>query len=138
MATLKEIRQQVLDLSDGERINLARNCASELRNALDSRSQFIDLMRMITRVFVSADRNCDRYEYEIYCEATGDRPSWDEFFNFTNYGSNSQAVNDLLAFCAKIHEDYRNAIALYGCCLMAHDGTLTVAEQDIFNKVLGY
>ena len=136
MATLKEIRQEILNLSDAERINLAAKSCSTLRSAFNSRSDYISLMRLLAQVFVSADRNCDRYEHELYVKATGDDVSYQQFFDFTNYGSSSQKVNDLLNFTSSIHSDYRVAVAIFGCCLMAHDGTLTVAEQEIFNRIL--
>ena len=136
MATLKEIRLEILNLSDAERINLAARSCNTLRGAFSSRSDYISLMRLLAQVFVSADRNCDRYEYDLYVKATGDDVTYQQFFDFTNYGSSSEKVNAMLQFTDSIHSDYRAAVAVFGCCLMAHDGTLTVAEQEIFNRIL--
>lgn len=135
--TLKEFRQEILDLSDEERINVARRQVQILGQPV-SGSDLRNLMRLVARVFVSADKNCDGYEYELYVKATGDRCTSQEFYDFTNGGSNPAVIQDLVDFCQKIADEYRYAIAIFGCCLMAHDGTLTVAEQQIFERVLGY
>ena len=135
MATLKEIRQQILDLSDEERIGLAAQAVQQVRDAIGVEDA-LKVFRLATRVFVSADKNCDRYEHELYVKATGDRLTFDQFYEMTNHGSDPRYVNDLLEFTSKIHEDYRVCFALFGCALMAHDGTLTVEEQDIFNRIL--
>ena len=135
--TLKEFRQEILDLSDSERINVARNAVNTLAGALP-RADLIKLLRLVSRVFVSADKNCDGYEHDLYVAATGDNLSFNEFYDVTNGGSDPAAINDLVNFAQGIADEYRVAIALFGLCLMAHDGTLTVSEQNIFERVLGY
>ena len=135
--TLKQFRQEILDLSEQERVNVARNAVNKLGASLP-REELIKLVRLLARVFVSADKNCDGYEHQIYVASTGDNMSYDEFYNTTNGGSNPERVKELLNFTAKIAEEYRASIAIFGLCLMAHDGTLTVDEQEIFEKVLGY
>ena len=78
------------------------------------------------------------FQFELYIKATGDNLTRDQFFEVTNGGSHPDIVKGLVDFCQKIDKEYRYAVAIFGCCLMAHDGTLTVEEQNLFEKVLGY
>ena len=135
--TLKDFRQQILDLNDENRVLIAKDQFETLSRGVGQEDAF-KLMRMITQVFVSADRKCTREEYDLYTQTTGDKLTCDQFFEVTNGGSNPELIKGLVEFCQKIDKKYRYAIAIFGCCLMAHDGTLTVEEQNIFEKVLGY
>lgn len=137
---IKIMCQDILNQSEEERLSLGneavRNMVRGFRDLGLNVEKTYQLIQQLTRLFVSADGKCGQKEFEFYKAVTGSKISSDDFFDMTNYGKNEDFVDDIVDLMREADNKTRTATIIYGLALMCHDGTLTVDEQNIIDRLL--
>ena len=140
MATLKELYQQYLDMSDSSRVNIAAKCVNTTLNYVRScgvsEDNTIRFLVNLFKLFSSADKSTGNAEHEFFCRVTGTNVSYQDYFDATNYGSNASFVAEMDKIIDNMPTDIKNQTLVFGLCVMACDGKLTVSEQELLNRLL--
>lgn len=140
MATLQEIYQQYLDMDDSKRMNIAKNCAGEFITYAEgqglSQDDIVALIVNLFKLFVSGDKHTANAEHEFFNATTGLSVSYDDFFKMTDYGANESFVASMDRLIDSMPQDVKNSTLIFGLCVMACDGRLTVSEQQLLNRLL--
>lgn len=141
MGSFHDLYQDYLNCSDSERVSRARNALSDLYRELDkmgvtSENQAKTVL-LLVKAFVSADKFTSRKEHELWNSITGLSWSYDDFFEMTNGGSAPDFQNSVNGLIDSMSHDAKMDAYILCLCFMAVDGTITVAEQNLFEKFLG-
>lgn len=137
---LKSMLQEILDMNHAEKVNLGRECVDQILSGMkevgitgDDYSNFII---WIIKLFVSADKACSQEEYDLICDIYDMNISSQDFFDMTNGGADPDFINGLDEMIDSLDSKTKSAICMFGTLIMASDGTLTVAEQQLLLKIL--
>lgn len=140
MATLQEVYQQYLDMDNSSRVSIAKKCAGELisfaRGRGMSDKDIVTLIVSLFKLFVSGDKHTARAEHDFFLASTGLNVSYEEFFSVTDYGANSDFVASMDNLIDSMPQDIKNQTLIFGLCILACDGKLTVSEQQLLNRLL--
>jgi hypothetical protein len=140
MATLKEIYQQYLDMSNSSRVGIAHKCANAVitycNNCGISSDDTAYFIINLFKLCVSADKSTGNPEYEFFKEITGLTVSYDSYFDAVNYGSNSDFVAQMDRIIDAMPQDIKNETLVFCLCIMACDGKLTVTEQQLLDRLM--
>ena len=109
---------------------------SGLRAGKLNDEQISSLLTAFTKMFVSADKDCNNYEYDFFKKVTGSNISKQEFYDMTNFGSNSEYVDKVFEFIHILDHEDRVALIIYGACLVSADGVVTYPEASIIDRIL--
>ena len=139
MAGYRQLMQDVVDATTEERIALGKQALNDtlevlVKNGI-SPEDTTKIVLGLLRVFVSADRECNYEEYELFNAITGIPLREEEFYELTNGGSDPefvQAIDDVID-CLSVSE--KAPICLFGLTIMASDDELTPEEQELFTKL---
>ncbi len=136
---LDELMQQLVNLSHEERVTQGRSCAADIKEDFEKigiGEKYADFMVFIIKLFVSADRNCSKDEYKLINDIYELNMSYDDFFEMTNHGANSDFVKDLDALIDSLPEDTKIKVCLFGLFILASDDTISAEEQKLFQRIL--
>ena len=140
MATLKELYQQYLDMDNTSRVNIAKRCAGGFISYCESRGlsseDTFKLIVTLFKLFVSADKHTANDEHAFFNAVTGCNSSYNDFFAATDYGANSDFVASIDSLIDSMPQDVKNDTLVFGLCILACDGKLTVSEQQLLNRLI--
>lgn len=138
---VERIMHEVVNLEDAERAKLGRQALERLYRNLRKqdyhKDRIANIVINITRMFVSADKDCAVKEYGFFKEATRLDVSYREFFHATQFGDKEAFVKAMVNnIKEEFDEDTKTAVVLYGIALTASDDTITSDEYSLFQKIL--
>ena len=138
-----EFRRKLIDLfnaSAQELVDIGRKAMRDFYHGLRAGGlddeKATNAVIMFTRLFVSADRDCTRDEFLLFKAITGFDVNEDQFFEMTNYGSNSQFVSDICDFASVLTQEDRAAMIVFGCAIVSADGKITDSEFALIDKLM--
>ena len=138
--TLDEMILTTIDLNYDQKVTLGRKCVQEISDGLFAIgfSEEMASTRICDciRLFVSADKKCSQEEYclvkDIY-EFTD--MSYDEFFDFSNGGTNPRFITAMDAFIDALDPELKHYICLFGLCLLVSDDKVTREEYALLRRI---
>lgn len=139
----EEIKNTVLEIlnsTDEYKVDLGKEALSRLTKGLhEGGIEDKDIGNIIiafTRLFVSADKHCSEKEYNFFVNVTGMKITYEQFYEYTNGGADEEFVASALKFVAVLNNEDRVALIIYGVALLSSDDTVSVAEQELIDKIL--
>ena len=138
--SIKQMRQEIVNMSDSEKVSMAQSAVDDILAAMRPRltsDEYVGFIANVIKLFVSADRNCTEKEYNFICRVYDLNMSYRDFYNMTNRGADSSFVRAMDDFIDSLPDSAKYPICLFGLCILASDDTITVAEQELFHRILG-
>ncbi len=140
-AELKEFLQSILEMSFEEKVGLGKSALAEFTHALAdyglSDNEIGASIVGFTRLFVSADYDCGREEYEFFKAVTGQYISESDFYDLTNHGRDTDFLQSAGEYLDSMTFEQRRAIVIYGVALLSCDNVLKVDEIKMIEAILG-
>lgn len=137
---LKEHLLSIAAASHEDRVEYGRRAVGAFIHGLreggldDEKINFI--LVAYTRLFVSADKSCERGEYELFRDITKMDISGEEFYNLTNGGKDPEFVSNFIELASKLTPDDRAACLAYGASIIGADGSISDEEFELFDRIL--
>lgn len=140
MSAIDEVIARVSGLSPEDRVYLGREAYVDMCEALKEMNfnrNYVNLYVQLTvRAFVSADKVCDVMEKDIFNAITGSGFSFEEFAEYSDYGSGAEFVEKYDELVDSGTDKLKTSTCIFGLCIMANDGVVTEAERALLEKVL--
>lgn len=138
--TIEQVLKETLESSFESKVATGKEALQHLISGLRAGklndNQISQLLTAFTKLFVSADKDCTDKEYEFFKKVVGTNLSKQEFYDMTNYGSNSEFVDQIFGFIHILNHEDRIALIIYGACLVSADGSVTHPEASIIDRIL--
>lgn len=137
--TLEELMQEIVDMSHEERVELGKSCVDDILEAVGgslNKEEYADFIFSIIKLFVCADKVCSQEEYELIRDIYSLDMSYDTFYEIVKNGLDPAFVSKMDRLIDTLTPDLKRSICLFGLCILGSDDTITVAEQDLFNRIL--
>ncbi len=135
--TFNELYQQVVNYSDAEKINIARNSLSKIAEFFENSDNFVAFIVNLTAVFAGADNLVARKEHELFITITNINMDYETFYNMVNELDDAQAraaVDNLLDGAGG---EFKDACLMYGLAFLSIDDKITGAEKEFFERIWG-
>ena len=137
---IENMIQEILDSSDEEKVDLAKRALSELIGELREGGIEDDAIKGfiigITRLVVSADKDCTEKEYYFFKNVTEVDISYKEFYQLTDCGSEENFVKATFDVISSLSKESRCDVALYGIALLSSDDAIKLTEYSLIEKIL--
>ena len=135
---MADVFEKFLGLSHGERVEFGKAAAGAIFQYCESQGigqdETLTFFLSLVKLFVSADRSCDRAEYDLFCDVTGLDITTDKFFEFTNGGANSDFVSAIFEVIHAMSADAKDAVVVFGLCICSADRDVSYAEKQVLAK----
>lgn len=95
-----------------------------------------NLLVSFAKLFVSADKDCSREEYELFKAILEIDITYDDFYIATNGGSNIEFVERMFEFIKVLDQNDRIALLVYGACIVCANGEITLQEAALIDRIL--
>ena len=139
-AELRKMCQSILNEEPQEKVNIAVHALNDFIEGLKglgcNDEEITNLIIHLVRILVSADGKCSGAEYSFFRAVTGIDMDIDTFYDMTNGGLDDDYVNEFANLMKKADSKTRTSMVLFAVTFLASDHTLTVAEQDLIDKLL--
>lgn len=137
---VRDTLQEIVDLSFEEKVKLGEDALSRFYSGLVRggipEKEVPDYIIAFTKLFVSADQNCDKAEYDFFRAVTGIELSVKEFYDLTNGGLDEEFISACLDIVRILNHEDRMAVVIYGAALLSCDDTINVMELKLFDKLI--
>lgn len=137
---LKELLQKFVDMSHEERVELGKESMEALGDDLVvhglSEKAATNFIFLLITVALSADRVTAEAEYRLFCDITGVKTTYEEFYEITNGGADEDIVEEFDAFLDQMSESGKNAALTLALCFLASDDKITPEETKLFVKLV--
>lgn len=135
--TFSELYQQVVNYSDREKINIARNSFATIANFFEDGEKFAAFIVNLTAVFAGADNLVSRKEHELFITVTDLNWDYETFYNMVNEIDDAQARAAVDNLLDKVGGEFKDACLMYGLAFLSIDDKITAAEKEFFERIWG-
>jgi len=139
MATWREVYQKYLDCSDEERKEEARRCTANILDVFKRHFNDSDAVSAFfggLAVFVCADGVVNTAEYEFITDYTGINIDYDSFYELVKGGASANLVTKFDEMLDSNGGDFKTDFVSLGLCICACNGTMTVDEQRLIERLM--
>ena len=92
----------------------------------------------LTRLFVSADLDCQKYEYDFFCMMTGEKYDKDYFFKATNHGRTEEFLKTCVNWYESLTKELQTAILTFWTYMFLEKGYINDDEDKLINLLNKY
>ena len=138
--TLDELYQEVVDMSDGEKLYMAQRASAAL---LEHLSQYIDsdaaidIYLSLIACYVAADGSVDYKEYEFFKSVfEGLDLSYDDFFEVIQNKYSSELVEKFDELIGAAPKDIRRDFIMLGLAICSCNGVITASEAELLSRFI--
>ena len=138
--SFRDFLNHTVNLSPRDKVTIAKNSLDTFIGHLKKHGAddetIADYILAMTRLFVSADVNLVKDEYDFFRAVTGLDVDGQKFYEMTNRGSDPEFVNKMLDVIKKLPEEPRNAAVTYGMMVMGCDESIDYNESELIKRLL--
>lgn len=135
--SMKDLIQQTLDMTQSERVKLASGASSKIMDwARNHGYNAAEVLVNYFKLFVSGDKNCDYRERDLFNRTFDMNVDSDQFYDITNHGANESFISSMVNMTNRMDSDTSSAVIILGLAVMCADGTMTVAEQQLLDRLM--
>ncbi len=139
--TFHELYQDYLNCAESVRVQRATDASNRLYQfCLDrglSSNDAIGFLVSVVKLFVSGDLKTSRVEHDLFNKVFGTKIDYEKFFEMTNKGGYSDYIESMDKLIDGMADTNKVDVCILGLCFLAQDGTVTVKEQELFEKIMG-
>ena len=136
---LRDFLQSIIDLEFEEKVELGRDALASILNNLPSYNVSEENISAFafaaTKLFVSADLDCNQSEYDFFRAVTGIDIEPRDFYDLTNEGRDKQFVSDFMDLIKELTYEDRKHLIMYGVALLSCDNVLKVDEIKLIDMI---
>ena len=92
----------------------------------------------VTRLFVSADLDCQKYEYDFFCSMTGEKYDKDYFFKATNHGRTEEFLKTCVNWYGSLTSELQTDILTFWTYMFLEMGYVNDDEDKLINLLNQY
>ena len=137
---LKEMLSKVLNTEGEDRAELARKslarALAELPKFEIPKDNYGTFIIALVKLFVRADRNVSFEDYSFVSDVLNLSISAQEFNEKMNDTSDSALMAWLDNLIDRFSPEGKEAVCIFGLCIMESDDVLTREEQSVFERLL--
>lgn len=136
----KEMLRKVLYAEGEARTELARNAFEKIKveatkfGITEENAELFSAA--LIRLFVQADRTVSIEEYTFLCSVLNFNLSFREFEDVMKQPETDQFVASMDALIDHFSPEAKEAVCLFGLCIMESDDVLGTAEQKLFERLM--
>ena len=131
---------EITKMTPEQKLLMGRNSLVLLKRGLEeggiSRSNIPNVIKMFTRLLVSADRTCAEEEYQFFLNVTGMQMTRDEFYEMTNGGADKEFIEGAFELIDILDEADRTALVCYAAALLSCDNSFKVSEFSLLDRIM--
>ena len=139
---LVDYLQKIVDLSNQDKFDLGVDCIKTIFGIMHDKGYSDEDIAIfiveITKLFVSANRECSEDEFNFFVDVTGwEELTFDEFYEITNEGAAKEFFDYVCGKLREIGDDevVNNAIT-FGALVISCDDVIEEDELDLFDAVI--
>ena len=138
--TLNELYQEVVNMSDDEKLFFAKKASAELLEHLSQHidnETAIDIYLGLVACYVAADGTVDYKEYEFFKAVfEGLDLSYDDFFDLIQNNYSSELVEKYDQLIEVAPENIRGDFVMLGLAICSCNDTITPGEAELLERFL--
>ena len=135
--TFNDLYQTVVNYSDAEKINLARNSFRKIAEYFEDGDNFAAFIVNLTAVFAGADNLVSRREHELFITITELNMDYDTFYDVVNKLDDAQARAAVDNIVDNAGGEFKDACLMYGLAFLSFDDKITPEEKEFFERIWG-